>query len=218
MPRPAVAQRDVAAEVSHQRPRNRKRGRAEHISSRAQWTKTRAAAASGASDGRPSTGARRAAKRRLRPTSPVFARENAAGIRILTRNRAAAAREGRDDHARLRAPHNRRNAAATPHKHFHKNTGRRARSQVAGAPLERRRTTLLRPRCGGHARHFTRRSAVPRRDGPEALRDFGLVRDHGRPLAHVRRLGSRASGDHGAQAHVHLCERLAVLVDVVLVQ
>ena len=69
MPRPAVAQRDVAAEAID----------------RVQTT-----------------------------PSSLVARENAAGIRIRTRGRAAAAREGRDDCAPLRAPRNRRDAAATP--------------------------------------------------------------------------------------------------------
>ena len=90
-------------------------------------------------------------------------------------------------------------------------SGRRARSQVAGAPLERRGTPLLGPGRGGHARHFTRRSAVPRRAGPEALRDFGLVRHDGRPLAHVWCSRPRPGRDHGAQAHVHLCFWMAVL-------
>ena len=73
MPRPAVAQRDVAAEVP--RPR-------------------------------------------LHDTSSLVARENAARIRILTRDAIAAAREGRDDCALLGAPRNRRNAAAAPHTHL----------------------------------------------------------------------------------------------------
>ena len=69
MPRPAVAQRDVAAEVP--RPR-------------------------------------------LHDTSSLVARENAARIRFPQRDATAAVREGRDNCALLRAPRNRRNAAATP--------------------------------------------------------------------------------------------------------
>ena len=54
---------------------------------------------------------------RLHDTSSLVARENMARIRILTHDRAAAAREGRDGCALLRALRNRRDAAATPHKH-----------------------------------------------------------------------------------------------------
>ena len=50
--------------------------------------------------------------------SSLVARENAARIRILTRDAIAAAREGRDDCALLGAPRNRRNAAAAPHTHL----------------------------------------------------------------------------------------------------
>ena len=73
MPRPAVAQRDVAAEVP--RPR-------------------------------------------LHDTSSLVARENAARIQIRTHDRAAAARNTRGGRALLRAPRNRRNAAAAPHTHL----------------------------------------------------------------------------------------------------
>ena len=55
---------------------------------------------------------------RLHETSSAVARENMARIRILTRDAIAAAREGRDSCALLRAPRNRRNAAAAPHTHF----------------------------------------------------------------------------------------------------
>ena len=92
----------------------------------------------------------------------------------------------------------RRETAETPPRHHKNNTGRGSRSQVAGAPLEGRRTALLGPGRRRHARHAAGRGAVPGRDGPEVVRDFGLVRDDGRPLAHLRRLGSRASGDHGS--------------------
>ena len=54
---------------------------------------------------------------RLHDTSSLVARENMTKIRILTHDRAVAAREGRDDCAPLRAPRNRRDAAAAPHKH-----------------------------------------------------------------------------------------------------
>ncbi len=73
MPRPAVAQRDVAAEAID----------------------------------------------RVHTTpSSLVARENTARIRILTHMRAAAARNTRGGRALLRAPRNRRNAAATPHQHL----------------------------------------------------------------------------------------------------
>ena len=47
---------------------------------------------------------------RLHDTSSLVARENMARIRILTHGRAAAARNTHNNHARLRAPRNRRNA------------------------------------------------------------------------------------------------------------
>jgi hypothetical protein len=49
--------------------------------------------------------------------SSLVARENAAGIRILAHGRAAAAPSTHNGRAPLRAPRNRRNAAAAPHKH-----------------------------------------------------------------------------------------------------
>ena len=48
-------------------------------------------------------------------------------------------------------------------------TGRRARGQVAGAPLEGRRTALLRPGRGGLARHAPGRGAVPGRHSSKTL-------------------------------------------------
>ena len=51
-------------------------------------------------------------------SSTAVARENMARIKFFTHDRAAAAREGRDGCALLRAPRNRRNAAAAPHKHL----------------------------------------------------------------------------------------------------
>ncbi len=50
--------------------------------------------------------------------SSLVARENTARIRILTHMRAATARHTRGGRAPLRAPRNRRNAAATPHQHL----------------------------------------------------------------------------------------------------
>ena len=162
--RPAVTCRALPSRSATSLPRsaisslrNRTRARRTH-SSPAQWTKTRAVAATGASDGR-----RRARgalqKRRLTPTSPTACRENAARIRILTHGRAVAAREGRDDCALLGAPRNRRNAAATPPTH----TWRAARNHVKTTQVAALEAKWQEPRWKGVERPYSAQDVVAMR-------------------------------------------------------